>query len=116
MELRFVNTHMTCTEIHTRQHVEQTCPPPCLSSNQAADSQGADVTGARQMTIRLLLGVQGPTTVEVPSSEVQADLPCAYPAQQGDGAGVLTLSDQPTEVTESPSTERSQSRVTWWKA
>ena len=35
-------------------------PPPCLSSNQAEDSQGADVTGARQMTIRLLPGVQGP--------------------------------------------------------
>lgn len=26
---------------------------------------------------------KAPTTVEVPSSEVQSDLPCAYPAQQG---------------------------------
>lgn len=101
------------------QRVERTCLTLCLSSthlHQAGDSQGADITGAGQMTIRPLLGVQGPHHCGSPSSEVQSDFPCANPAQQVDGAGVLTLSDQPTEVTESPSTERSQSRVTWWKA
>lgn len=42
--------------------------------------------------------------------------PCqTSPAQPRNEPCILTRSDQPTEVTESPSTERSQSRVTWGK-
>lgn len=82
------------------------CQQPCHCNNlyQAGDRHDADIT----------LGLPGPQTLpRTLASKAQSDLPC--PAQPSNEPCILTRSDQPTEVTESPSTERSQSRVTWGK-
>lgn len=57
-------------------------------------------------------GSPGPShTTEAPAAR-PTETPLPAPPNP---AHALTRSDQPTEVTESPSTERSQSRVTWGK-
>lgn len=60
----------------------------------------------------------GSAPLDLPGPQTPRGLLPARPSQTSqpeDKPCVLTRSDQPTEVTESPSTERSQSRVTWRK-
>lgn len=85
-------------------------------------SVGGPASSPVTVTVSVGLGTGGmQTSLWVPQVPKQCRGPLpARPSQTSPGQPrnepcILTRSDQPTEVTESPSTERSQSRVTWGK-